>query len=43
MIKHSSPELLNKLKQMVSGIFEHKRIPNDWKLANVYPIPKPKP
>ncbi|CAG8721784.1 11105_t:CDS:2, partial [Rhizophagus irregularis] len=42
MIKHASPEYLNLIKEMISGIFKHGQIPKDWRLANVYPIPKPK-
>jgi hypothetical protein len=43
MIKKSSKEYKEIIRSLISGIFYHQKIPNDWKLANVYPIPKPKP
>jgi hypothetical protein len=43
MIKNSSPEFNKYLKKLTSYIIKHQVILNDWKKANLYPIPKPKP
>jgi exonuclease III len=42
MYKNSSPKVIDQLLMIISDIFEHHRIPKEWKRANVYPIPKPK-
>lgn len=42
-IKHSPLEFNNTLKELINDIFNQQQIPQDWKDANIYPIPKPKP
>ena len=43
MIKHLSDEMQQVLFKIVCACFKFQEIPSAWKLANVYPIPKPKP
>ena len=42
-IKLAPKEFNDILKTIVNEIFETQVIPADWKKANIYPIPKPKP
>jgi hypothetical protein len=43
MIKHLSIEMKTIIKELMTDCFRLQQIPSIWKLANVYPIPKPKP
>jgi hypothetical protein len=43
MIKHSSLEMKQQLLLLTNEIIKQGKLPNDYKLANIYPIPKPKP
>src|SRR4051812_26170741 len=43
MIKHLSIEMKTIIKDLMTDCFRLRQIPSFWKLANVYPIPKPKP
>ncbi|PKB98930.1 DNase I-like protein [Rhizophagus irregularis] len=42
-IKKSPKEFNDLLKNLINDIFEKQKLPIDWKKANIYPIPKPKP
>ncbi|GET61907.1 RNA-directed DNA polymerase from mobile element jockey-like [Rhizophagus irregularis DAOM 181602=DAOM 197198] len=43
MLKHASPEFKEIIRKLIILIFNNQEIPLEWKYANVYPIPKPKP
>ncbi|GET62489.1 RNA-directed DNA polymerase from mobile element jockey-like [Rhizophagus irregularis DAOM 181602=DAOM 197198] len=43
MLKHTSPEFKEIIRKLIILIFNNQEIPLEWKYANVYPIPKPKP
>jgi hypothetical protein len=43
MIKHSSLEMKQQLLLLTNEIIKQEKLPNEYKLANIYPIPKPKP
>ncbi|CAB4487371.1 unnamed protein product [Rhizophagus irregularis] len=42
-IKKSPSEYNNLLRKLIDDILATQEIPLDWKRANIYPIPKPKP
>jgi hypothetical protein len=41
--KLASDEFIEKLNNIIALIFRKQEIPKEWKEANIYPIPKPKP
>ncbi|UZO25976.1 uncharacterized protein OCT59_018229 [Rhizophagus irregularis] len=43
MIKHSSSEMKTYIKDYLNECLTLKKIPKEWKIADLYPIPKPKP
>ncbi|PKK61800.1 hypothetical protein RhiirC2_791273 [Rhizophagus irregularis] len=43
MIKNASDEMKHYIKDMLNECLRLKKIPQEWKLADLYPIPKPKP
>jgi hypothetical protein len=43
MIAHLGPNMKHILKQFIQHCFKINDIPQDWHLAYIYPIPKPKP
>lgn len=41
MLKHIGEAASNYLRSIVASCFETSLIPNQWKYAHIYPIPKP--
>jgi exonuclease III len=39
----ASPTYIEQLRNLIEKIFKNEMIPEGWKIAYVYPIPKPKP
>jgi hypothetical protein len=43
MIKHLPTNMKELLLDIIIDIFQNQHLPLDWSIANIYPIPKPKP
>ncbi|CAB4478951.1 unnamed protein product [Rhizophagus irregularis] len=42
-IKKAPSEFNHLLRDIINDVLRNQIMPEDWKLANIYPIPKPKP
>lgn len=41
-IKYAPKEFNELFRNLIDDVFRTQEMPNDWKIANIYPIPKPK-